>query len=71
MKEDGESNDLIARIAADPLFSLDRSEIDGLLDPRKYTGRAQAQVEEFLSGIIKPILDANAEILGEKPELNV
>ena len=54
--EDG-ANDLIDRIAADPLFPLSREEIVSQLDPALYIGRSVSQVEEFLRGVAQPILD--------------
>ena len=41
-------------------------------DPLKdFTGRAPQQVEEFLAEVIRPVLDANKEDLGQHVELNV
>ena len=71
VKEEGLDNDLISRIEADPAFMLGRDDLDGVLDPEKYTGRAPQQVTEFINGVVKPILDANRDVLGEKPEVNV
>lgn len=71
VKEDGLDNDLLERICGDPLFGLDRSELDGLLNPEDYTGRAPQQVVEFISEIVKPVVDANKDSLGETVELSV
>jgi len=71
VKEEGLENDLIDRIAADPLFALEKAELLKLLEPARFTGRSQQQVEEYFGGVIKPILDANSDILGENPELSV
>jgi len=71
VKEEGLENDLIDRIAADPLFALEKAELLKLLEPARFTGRSQQQVEEYIGGVIKPILDANLNILGENPELSV
>jgi len=57
VKLEGGANDLIDRIAADELFPLTKEEIESHLDPSKYTGRSVSQVEEFLSGVISPILE--------------
>ena len=48
VKLNGAKNDLIARIASDPLFSLGEEEIRAQLDPAKFTGRSASQVDEFL-----------------------
>lgn len=57
VKLEGGANDLIDRIAADPIFPLSREEIVSQLDPALYIGRSVSQVEEFLRGVARPILD--------------
>ncbi len=71
VKEEGKDNDLLVRIANDNGFNLSQSEINDLLDPKLYIGRAPQQVEEFINNHIKPILESNKEILGIHVELNV
>ena len=71
VKEEGGQNDLIDRIAADPAFMVTREEIEAILDPSRFTGRSAEQVEEFVGGIIRPVLEANTGALGETQELNV
>ena len=71
VKEEGGKNDLIERICADPTFGLKVEEIEEILDPRNFTGRASEQVEEFLSELIAPLLEANKDQLGEKVQLSV
>jgi adenylosuccinate lyase len=56
VKEHGLPNDLIARIAADPMFGLTEEEIRVELDPSRYIGRAPEQVEEFLREAVRPRL---------------
>ena len=57
VKLEGGANDLIDRIAADPIFPLSREEIVSQLDPALYIGRSVSQVEEFMRGVARPILD--------------
>ncbi len=71
VKEEGCANDLIDRICADPAFMVTREEIEAILQPEHFTGRSAQQVEEFLAGVIRPVLEKNAELLGEKQELSV
>lgn len=71
VKEEGLENDLLDRICDDPAFGLERSEIEGLLDPSEFTGRASQQVEEFIAEIVTPILEANRSLLGETADLKV
>ncbi len=71
VKEEGRQNDLIERIAADPAFALGREELAGILKPELYTGRAAAQVTEFLQDIIHPLLAENAGRIAGGAELRV
>ena len=71
VKQEGKPNDMIARVEADPAFGLTREEIEAELSPEDFTGRAPQQVEEFLAEVIRPVLDANKEDLGQHVELNV
>ncbi|MGN0609397.1 MAG: adenylosuccinate lyase [Oscillospiraceae bacterium] len=71
VKEEGLENDLIDRVLADPDFMLNEEEIKAILQPENFTGRSSQQVEEFINGCIKPILDANKDILNETAELSV
>ena len=71
VKEEGGDNDLVDRIAADPIFGITKEEIMATLQPEHFTGRAPEQVTEFLNDCVKPVLDANRDVLGEKSELSV
>jgi len=54
--EGGGDNPLVGRIVADPDFRLSRAEVEPWLDPRAFTGRSAAQVEEFLAEVAEPAL---------------
>lgn len=71
VKEEGGENDLLLRIAGDPAFRLSREELLAEMKPERFTGRSAEQVEEFIGGIIRPVLDRNKELLGERAELKV
>ncbi len=71
VKEEGGSNDLIERVLADPAFQLSEAEVAELLRPEDFIGRAPKQVEEFLDGVVRPVLAANRALLGERAELSV
>lgn len=71
VKEEGLENDLIERVLKDPDFGLDAADIEAILRPENFTGRSEQQVEEFVDGFVKPILDANRDMLGETAELAV
>lgn len=71
VKQEGKPNDMIERLLADPDFGLERADIEKVLVPENYTGRASEQVEEFLQEVIRPVLQDNADCLGQKAELSV
>ncbi|MBR4457795.1 MAG: adenylosuccinate lyase [Clostridia bacterium] len=71
VKEEGAANDLIDRVCGDPAFQLRREEIEAVLEPERYTGRSAEQVEEYLTQFVRPILEQNKKLLGEKQELKV
>ncbi|MBE6915090.1 MAG: adenylosuccinate lyase [Ruminococcaceae bacterium] len=57
VKEDGLENDLIQRIAQDPMFGLTESEIRAKLNPKDYIGRSAEQVDDFLENEVKPAIE--------------
>jgi len=71
VKEEGEANDLLERIAADPAFGTDMESLQKVMRPENYVGRAPQQTEEFLATVVQPILDANKDALGITAEVNV
>jgi adenylosuccinate lyase len=71
VKKYGNENNLVDLIAADPAFGMTKDEITAILEPANFVGRAPQQTEEFLNETVKPILDANKDILGVKAEINV
>lgn len=71
VKEEGGENDLVDRIASDPMFMITKEEIEATLQPEHFTGRSAEQVDEFLSDFIRPVLEKNKDVLGEKAELSV
>ncbi|QAT40225.1 adenylosuccinate lyase [Clostridium sp. JN-9] len=71
VKELGLNNDLIERIINDKAFGLSKDEILSLIDPKKFTGRAAGQVDDFIAEQVKPILESNKESLGVESEINV
>ena len=56
IKEEGLDNDLIDRIAADPMFGMTREQILEHLDPAAYIGRCPSQVDEFISECVRPAI---------------
>ncbi len=71
VKELGLDNNLIELISKDPMFKLNKEELEKSLDSTNYIGRSSNQVKEFIEEFIKPILEEYKEVLGEKAEINV
>jgi adenylosuccinate lyase len=53
IKDEGEPNDLIARLQGDPAFA--RIDWNAALDARRFVGRAPEQVRAFLRDVVDPI----------------
>lgn len=71
VKVEGQKNDLLERIAADPAFGMTMEQLESIMKPENFVGRAPKQVEEFLDQVVVPILEENKELLGMKAEINV
>jgi adenylosuccinate lyase len=68
----GGANDLFDRIAADPLFGIDRKAIEQLALPAGYVGLSKEQTERFLLETVDPILEVEREhIRAEVGEVRV
>lgn len=71
VKKEGKENNLVDLIAADPAFGMTKEEIEAILEPKNFVGRAPEQTEEFITEVVKPVLDANKDVLGMTAEINV
>ncbi len=71
VKVKGEDNNLLELIKADGLFKAISGRLDEIVDSRKFIGRAESQVEEFVLDYVEPILNANKTLLGEKGKVSV
>ena len=71
IKEDGEENDLLQRIAADPAFGVTIEELEAILVPEKYVGRAPEQTEDFLKETVAAALAPYEAMETEKAEINL
>uniref|UniRef100_A0A4X1W1C8 Adenylosuccinate lyase n=1 Tax=Sus scrofa TaxID=9823 RepID=A0A4X1W1C8_PIG len=69
VKQEGGDNDLIERIQADAYFSPIHSQLDHLLDPSSFTGRASHQVQRFLEEEVYPLLKPYENVMKVKAEL--
>ena len=71
VKEQGGENDLLARIAADPIFGVTLEELHEIVKPEKYVGRAPQQTEEFLAEEVAPVLKRYRDVAEETAEISV
>ena len=71
VKDEGQENQLLSFIAQDPTFGLEEDELQALLMPEKYIGRAASQTEEFVVAYLAPIFEQYKELLKEEAVLTV
>lgn len=71
VKEEGKANDLLERIAADDSFGMTMEQLQSIMKPENFVGRAPQQTEEFIREVIQPILDDNQDVLGMTAEIHV
>ncbi len=69
-QEDG-VNDLLERIAGDPAFGVTLPELEAVLEPSRYVGRAPEQTAEFLREEVAPVLDKYRDDLGVSVDIRV
>lgn len=66
VKVHGQANDLLQRLAQDPLFS--KVDLTGALDARRFIGRSPEQVDEFVREVVDPIRQRYPESLSLPPD---
>ena len=71
VKEEGKENNLVSLIAQDEMFGVTEEEINEVLRPELYTGRAAVQTEKYLKDVVAPVLDKYKDLIGGKAEINV
>uniref|UniRef100_A0A668SKS1 Adenylosuccinate lyase n=1 Tax=Oreochromis aureus TaxID=47969 RepID=A0A668SKS1_OREAU len=69
VKQEGGDNDLLARIQRDPYFAPILGQLDALLDPKTFIGRAPQQVKTFLAEEVRPLLEPYKANMDVKVEL--
>ncbi len=70
IKQEGAANDLLDRIAADPVFNLSRTELDEIIADSCFTGMAVEQTESYVREV-RQLLDDNKAFLEEKINANI
>ncbi|XP_053469474.1 adenylosuccinate lyase [Ictalurus furcatus] len=71
VKQEGGDNDFLARVQADPYFAPILNQLDAILDPKTFIGRAPQQVARFLSEEVKPVLVKYKSEMDVKIELDI
>jgi adenylosuccinate lyase len=66
VKNEGKSNDLLERLAADEAFQ--KVDVRALVDPLQFVGRAPEQVDEFVAEVVDPIRQRYS---GDRPDAEV
>ncbi len=70
-EKEGETPVLLERIAEDPEFGLDREQVERLMDPSRFIGRAPSQVLEFVETEVEPLLNRYTHLIEEVEEVRV
>lgn len=71
VKMRGESNNLLDQIKSDSAFMMSPSEIDAIMDPKKFTGCASVQTRDFISEHVTPLLRQYEGRLDIKDDVHV
>jgi len=71
VKRYGKNNDLIDRIKNEPYFRPIKDQIDSLMDPKTFIGRAPNQVLEFIEHEVNPVLLPYKSHLEGQAHLNI
>lgn len=69
VKDGGRPNDLLDRLAGDPMFA--KVDLKKSLDPAGFVGRAPQQVDEFLAEVVAPIRARYAAAVNQAAEVRV
>ena len=59
IKQEGGDNILPDLMAADPIFGMTKEDIEAVLRPELYVGRAPDQTEKYLKYVVRPLISAN------------
>ena len=71
VKNDGKDNNLIESIISDQNIPINKDEMEMLVNPKTFIGRAPEQVETFISEEVDPILKQYTSSIGGMGEIKV
>ena len=57
VKKHGKDNDLVNRVRNDKYFEPILGQLDDILDPKTFTGRAEDQVTDFINDEVNPVME--------------
>ncbi|HEX4682865.1 MAG TPA: adenylosuccinate lyase [Gemmatimonadaceae bacterium] len=60
LKNGADRNDMLERLAADRAFGVPIADLESVLKPERFVGRAPQQVDEFLEEVVEPLLTGAA-----------
>jgi adenylosuccinate lyase len=60
MKNGANRNDMLERLASDDDFNVSVADLESVLEPMRFVGRAPQQVDEFLDEVVAPLLARSA-----------
>ncbi len=69
VKQQGQRNDLLKRLADDEAFAA--VDLEAVVDPSQFVGRAPEQVDQFLEQVVDPIRQRYRDALGGEAEVKV
>lgn len=69
VKQEGAENDLLDRLAGEAAF--EGIDLQAVIDPAKFVGRAPQQVDTFIAEVVEPIRSAYADAIGADVSLKV
>lgn len=70
IKQEGKDNDILERIKRSTYFDPIKDQMNDLVRPEKFIGRAPEQVIEFLSQSVTPALESYRNLLGQRAEVS-
>jgi adenylosuccinate lyase len=71
VKNEGLENDLLKMLAEDSRIPLNANDINNLLNPSDFTGRAESQVEDFIDNEVEPLINKYQNLIGMDVDIKV
>jgi adenylosuccinate lyase len=71
LKNGADGNDLIERLSGDKSFGVKVKDLQGVIDPKRFVGRAPEQVDDFLREVVTPLFAGETVRSARAEELRV